>query len=78
MRLHQFPLRHLPDCDCNSWNDVPLVPDIGILASKDPVALDQASVILSTVAGKDLLAATRTIGVPADDASHGAAAAPIG
>ncbi len=31
-----------PDCDCAGWSDVPLVPDIGILASHDPVALDQA------------------------------------
>ncbi|MCL5045951.1 MAG: DUF362 domain-containing protein, partial [Actinobacteria bacterium] len=31
-----------PDCDCCAWNDAPIVPDIGILASKDPIALDQA------------------------------------
>ena len=31
-----------PDCDCVPWSDVPLVPDIGILASTDPVALDKA------------------------------------
>lgn len=31
-----------PDCDCASWSDMPLVPDVGILASTDPVALDQA------------------------------------
>jgi uncharacterized Fe-S center protein len=35
-----------PDCDCFSWNDTPIAPDIGILASKDPVAIDQASVSL--------------------------------
>jgi uncharacterized Fe-S center protein len=33
-----------PDCDCFSWNDTPISPDIGILASEDPVAIDQASV----------------------------------
>jgi uncharacterized protein len=38
-----FLLDITPDCDCVSWSDRPLVPDIGILASKDPVALDQAS-----------------------------------
>ncbi|NMB16056.1 MAG: 4Fe-4S ferredoxin, partial [Firmicutes bacterium] len=39
----------------NSWNDVPLVSDIGFLASKDPVALDQASVdLVNKAAGKDL------------------------
>lgn len=32
-----------PDCDCVPWSDAPLVPDIGIMASKDPVALDTAS-----------------------------------
>ena len=32
-----------PDCDCVAWSDAPLVPDIGILASSDPVALDYAS-----------------------------------
>ena len=31
-----------PDCDCVAWSDMPLVPDLGILASLDPVALDQA------------------------------------
>ena len=31
-----------PDCDCWGFNDYPLVPDIGIAASFDPVALDQA------------------------------------
>lgn len=35
-----------PDCDCCSWSDAPVVADIGILASKDPVALDQACVDL--------------------------------
>ncbi|MBQ4133555.1 MAG: DUF362 domain-containing protein [Desulfovibrionaceae bacterium] len=31
-----------PDCDCVPWSDAPIVPDIGIAASLDPVALDQA------------------------------------
>ncbi|MHB1420547.1 MAG: DUF362 domain-containing protein [Bacillota bacterium] len=31
-----------PDCDCAGWNDAPIVGDIGILASRDPVAIDQA------------------------------------
>ncbi len=35
-----------PDCDCWGYSDVPIVPNIGILASFDPVALDQASVDL--------------------------------
>lgn len=32
-----------PDCDCMPWSNVPFVPDIGILASFDPVAIDKAS-----------------------------------
>ncbi len=33
-----------PACDCYSYNDAPIVRNIGILASRDPVAIDQASV----------------------------------
>lgn len=35
-----------PECDCWGHNDIPIVPDIGIAASLDPVAADQASVDL--------------------------------
>ncbi len=31
-----------PCCDCHSENDLPIVPDIGMFASFDPVALDVA------------------------------------
>src|SRR4030065_119538 len=31
-----------PSCDCYGQTDAPIVPDVGILASDDPVALDQA------------------------------------
>ena len=31
-----------PNCDCHSENDAPIVPDVGMFASFDPVALDQA------------------------------------
>ena len=31
-----------PNCDCHSENDAPILPDIGMFASYDPVALDQA------------------------------------
>lgn len=31
-----------PFCDCHGENDAPIVPDIGIFASFDPVALDTA------------------------------------
>ncbi len=35
-----------PACDCNGYSDTPIVNDVGILASEDPVAIDQASVDL--------------------------------
>jgi uncharacterized protein len=31
-----------PFCDCHSENDIPIVPDVGMFASFDPVALDVA------------------------------------
>ncbi len=31
-----------PNCDCHAENDVPIVPDIGMLCSTDMVTLDQA------------------------------------
>lgn len=31
-----------PNCDCHNENDAPIVPNVGIFASFDPVALDQA------------------------------------
>lgn len=41
-----FIMNVSPDCDCFDSNDLPIVPDIGIAASFDPVALDKASVDL--------------------------------
>ena len=31
-----------PYCDCHPENDAPIIPDIGMFVSRDPVALDQA------------------------------------
>jgi uncharacterized Fe-S center protein len=31
-----------PCCDCHAENDVPIIPDVGMFASFDPVALDKA------------------------------------
>ena len=49
--LHGKPSFHInfvmnvsPNCDCWANNDAPVVADIGIFASADPVALDQACV----------------------------------
>ena len=33
-----------PNCDCHRENDVPILPNIGMFASFDPLALDQACV----------------------------------
>jgi uncharacterized Fe-S center protein len=35
-----------PYCDCYGYSDAPIVGDVGIFASDDPVAIDQASVDL--------------------------------
>ena len=33
-----------PDCDCEGGNDVAVIPDVGMFASFDPIAIDQACV----------------------------------
>ena len=50
---HDRPCFHIslimdvsPNCDCHDENDAPILPNIGMLASFDPVALDQACVDL--------------------------------
>ncbi len=43
-----------PDCDCWHTNRPPVAPNIGILASADPVALDQACIdLVKEAQGKD-------------------------
>ena len=41
-----FLVNITPDCDCMGYNDTAIVADLGILASRDPVAIDQASMDL--------------------------------
>ncbi|HOD93950.1 MAG TPA: DUF362 domain-containing protein [Clostridia bacterium] len=44
-KLHfhiSFVMDISPYCDCHNFNDLPIVDDIGIFASADPVALDKA------------------------------------
>ena len=36
----------VPLCDCDPFQGVPIVPDLGVLASKDPVAIDRACIDL--------------------------------
>ena len=50
-----FLINIASDCDCSSNPGKILSPDIGVVASKDPVAIDKASVdIIKGVAGKDV------------------------
>jgi uncharacterized Fe-S center protein len=42
-----------PWCDCGGFNDAPIIPDVGMLCSFDPVALDQACVDLCDKEEKD-------------------------
>lgn len=45
--LHvNFVMDVVPDCDCVGYTDAPICPDIGVLISFDPVAIDQASMDL--------------------------------
>lgn len=52
-----FVMNVSPDCDCCTFNDAPVVRDIGILASRDPVALEQACIDL--VNGEKVLPGSR-------------------
>lgn len=46
-----------PDCDCLGWSDNPIVPNIGILASFDPVAADAAALdMINRAAGVSMSA----------------------
>lgn len=45
-----FIMNVSPECDCWNHNDAAIVPDLGILASFDPVALDMACADLVTKA----------------------------
>jgi uncharacterized protein len=60
-----------PACDCYPANDAPIVKNIGVLASTDPVAIDQASVDL--VNAEPALAGTRlrTNTAPGEDKFRG-------
>lgn len=43
------------DCDCISTSQKPIIPDIGFLASQDPVAVDKATLdLISKKAGKNI------------------------
>ena len=43
MGFISFIVDFTPLCDCPSWSDHPVIPDVGILASRDIVSIDQAA-----------------------------------
>ncbi len=50
-----FLIHVTKECDCMGKAQPPVVGDVGILAARDPVAIDQASIdLLTQVAGKNL------------------------
>ena len=61
-----------PDCDCNGHADAPIVNDIGICASTDPVALDQASADLVNAASGNPDSALKSGLEPGGDKFRGA------
>ncbi|MDL2216473.1 DUF362 domain-containing protein, partial [Desulfovibrio sp. OttesenSCG-928-M14] len=43
--FHVSVVNHVsPNCDCHGENDAAIIPDLGIFASFDPVALDKACI----------------------------------
>jgi len=56
-----------PNCDCWNANDVPIVPNIGILASSDPVAIDRASIDLVNKAPVNKNSVLETIQINGND-----------
>lgn len=63
-----FLMNITPDCDCVSWSDAPMVADIGILVSTDPLALDKACYDLVTKAKS--LAPMENNGIGIDKFTH--------
>lgn len=56
-----------PACDCYGHADAPIVPDIGIVASNDPVAIDQASADLVNQAAGQKDSVLKKAHKPGDD-----------
>ncbi len=56
-----------PLCDCNPFSDRPIVPGIGVLASLDPVAIDQAAADLVNAAPGIASSSLGTALSPGDD-----------
>ena len=66
-----FIINVTPQCDCLNFSDAPIVGDIGILASTDPVAIDQASADLVNKASGIVGTALTTNLAPGEDKFRG-------
>lgn len=66
-----FILDVTPECDCFPLSGLPIIPDVGILASLDPVALDQASLDLANQQLGDKKSALRKNYSPGKDKFRG-------
>ncbi len=56
-----------PLCDCTPFSDRPIVPSLGILASSDPVAIDQAAADLVNGAPGNPISILNTAMAPGED-----------
>jgi uncharacterized Fe-S center protein len=56
-----------PLCDCTPFSDRPIVPNVGILASLDPVAIDQAAVDLVNNAPGNPVSCLESAFAPGED-----------
>ncbi|MDW7710291.1 MAG: DUF362 domain-containing protein [Deferrisomatales bacterium] len=66
-----FATQVSPACDCYGHNDAPIVGDVGILSSTDPVALDQACVDLVNAKPGNEGTALATNRAPGEDKFRG-------
>ena len=72
-----------PNCDCHPENDVPVIPNVGMFASFDPVALDEAcaemcsrmprnpNAAFEDISSDDLFHAVHTVTHWQDQTEHG-------
>lgn len=60
-----------PACDCYGHSDAPIVADIGVLASTDPVAADQASVDLVNARPGNIESQLKSNHAPGEDKIRG-------
>ena len=50
-----FAIKITKECDCLAKDDPRIAPDIGILASRDPVSIDKASLdLVNKACGRDI------------------------